>query len=114
MLLLSGDRVLRDYEVALGTNPTGPKRRNGDGRTPEGRYWLDSRSDRSDFHRSIISYPNEAISRSRGGIAPGGNVDPRTSQWWELGRRRAPRLRLDERLHRSDRRRDGRNLGARR
>jgi murein L,D-transpeptidase YafK len=77
LLLLRGDRVLRDYEIALGANPKGPKRRNGDGRTPEGRYRLDWRSARSGFHRAIhISYPNQsdlAFAR-RAGIAPGGGV----------------------------------------
>jgi murein L,D-transpeptidase YafK len=77
MLLLRGTRVLRDYEVALGRNPTGPKRRNGDGRTPEGRYVLDSRSEHSRFHRSIhISYPNASDLEfaRRAGIAPGDGV----------------------------------------
>ena len=60
LLLLRGDRVLRDYEVALGSSPTGPKRHRGDGRTPEGRYRIDSRVADSRFHRALhISYPNE-------------------------------------------------------
>jgi murein L,D-transpeptidase YafK len=77
MLLLRGDRVLRDYPISLGKNPTGPKRRQGDGRTPEGRYRLDARSQHSRFHRSIrISYPNESDLEfaRRAGIAPGGGV----------------------------------------
>ena len=32
------DRVMRSYRVALGKNPAGPKRAQGDGRTPEGLY----------------------------------------------------------------------------
>jgi murein L,D-transpeptidase YafK len=77
LLLLAGNRVLREYEVALGTNPTGPKRRNGDGRTPEGRYVIDSRLEESRFHRALhVSYPNEAdLAFARAaGIAPGGGV----------------------------------------
>jgi len=77
LLLLQGDRVLRDYEVALGKNPLGAKRRNGDGRTPEGRYLLDWRIEESRFYRAIhVSYPNEqdkAFARGAG-IAPGGGV----------------------------------------
>jgi murein L,D-transpeptidase YafK len=77
LLLLRGDRVLRDYEIALGKNPRGPKRRSGDGRTPEGRYVLDGRLEDSRFHRAIhISYPNEtdrAFAR-RAGIHPGEGV----------------------------------------
>jgi murein L,D-transpeptidase YafK len=77
MLLLRGDRVLRDYRVALGRNPSGPKRHQGDGRTPEGRYRLDSRSQHSGFHRAIhISYPNPADREfaRRAGLAPGDGV----------------------------------------
>src|SRR5262245_36700579 len=73
LLLLRGSRVLRDYTVALGPNPKGPKRRNGDGRTPEGRYWLDWRIEESRFHRAIhVSYPNE---RDRE-VARGSGVPP--------------------------------------
>jgi murein L,D-transpeptidase YafK len=77
MLLLRGDSVLRDYRIALGRSPSGPKQRHGDGRTPEGRYRLDSRSQHSGFHRAIhISYPNAADVEfaRRAGIAPGDGV----------------------------------------
>jgi murein L,D-transpeptidase YafK len=75
--LLRGDRVVRDYEVALGVNPKGPKRRNGDGRTPEGRYRLDWRIEESRFYRAIhVSYPNDQdleYARSAG-VSTGGGV----------------------------------------
>ena len=77
LLLLLKDRVLRDYEVSLGPHPTGPKRRNGDGRTPEGRYLLDTRLEDSRFYRAIhISYPNTGdLEFAHGaGIVPGGGV----------------------------------------
>ena len=77
LLLLRGDRVLRDYEVALGRNPQGPKRHHLDGRTPEGRYRIDARNQDSSFHRSLhISYPNEQDREfaRRAGLAPGDGV----------------------------------------
>ena len=49
LLLMRGDRVLRTFGVALGLSPTGPKRREGDFRTPEGNYRLSSRTPNSDF-----------------------------------------------------------------
>src|SRR2546427_6746210 len=59
LLLLRGDRVLRDYAISLGRSPDGPKRHYLDGRTPEGRYVLDARVEDSRFHRALhISYPN--------------------------------------------------------
>lgn len=61
MLLLRGDAVVREYAIALGKNPVGHKKEEGDGKTPEGRYILDWRNPESKFHRSIhISYPNDA------------------------------------------------------
>src|SRR5262249_46449029 len=77
LLLLHGDRVLRDYEVALGNQPVGPKRHYHDGRTPEGRYVLDARVVDSRFHRSLhISYPNaeDLAFAQTAGVDPGGNV----------------------------------------
>ena len=77
LLLLRGDRVLRDYAIALGRNPDGPKRHRLDARTPEGRYVIDSRVAESRFHRALhISYPNErdlAFARAAG-VAAGGSV----------------------------------------
>ena len=68
---------MKSYTVALGVEPVGPKTRQGDHKTPEGVYVLDSRNAHSRFHKSIhISYPN-AIDRreARGqGVSPGGDV----------------------------------------
>jgi murein L,D-transpeptidase YafK len=77
LLLLSGDRVIKSFRIALGRNPDGPKIRAGDGRTPEGHYVLDRRNPASRFHRSIhISYPAPVdIERSRAlHASPGGDI----------------------------------------
>ena len=75
--LLSHGRVIRSYKVALGGNPVGPKTRQGDHKTPEGTYVLDSRNAHSQFHKSIhISYPgprDRAAARAKG-VFPGGDV----------------------------------------
>jgi len=42
--LLSAGKVIRTYKVALGGDPVGPKTRQGDHKTPEGVYVLDSRN----------------------------------------------------------------------
>src|SRR5262245_29753162 len=52
LLLLRGPRVLREYEIALGRSPAGPKRNRRDARTPEGRYRIDARVADSRFHRA--------------------------------------------------------------
>ena len=57
--LLRDDQVLKSFDIALGLEPAGHKRREGDSRTPEGRYRLIERNTDSDFFLSIlISYPN--------------------------------------------------------
>jgi len=75
--LLKQGKVIKSYKVALGGNPVGPKTRQGDHKTPEGVYVLDSRNAHSQFHKSIhISYPNThdlAAARARG-VSPGGDV----------------------------------------
>jgi murein L,D-transpeptidase YafK len=59
--LLSGGATVRQYPIALGFNPQGHKRWEGDGRTPEGAYRIDWRNERSGFHLSLhIDYPRPA------------------------------------------------------
>jgi murein L,D-transpeptidase YafK len=77
LYLYKAGRVLREFDVSLGLVPTGPKQREGDFRTPEGKYMLDARNANSDFFLSIhVSYPNEA-DRTRAhtqGVDPGGQI----------------------------------------
>ena len=77
LYLMRGESVLRMYRVALGLNPTGHKEREGDFRTPEGRYLLTRRNPRSDYFLSIqVSYPNEADVKHarRNGWESGGSI----------------------------------------
>lgn len=92
MALMSGPTTLKRYRVSLGFEPEGHKTRSGDGRTPEGRYYIDRRNARSDYYLSLgISYPNETdVARARAlGVRPGGDIfihgGPRRSA--ERGRR---------------------------
>jgi tetratricopeptide (TPR) repeat protein len=77
LTLFSGSRVLKSYRIALGGNPNGPKEMQGDNRTPEGIYFIDSRNKDSLYHISLhISYPNER-DRKRArelGVSPGGDI----------------------------------------
>ena len=59
MELMHAGQVIKTYKIALGGEPVGPKTRQGDHRTPEGTYLIDSRNIHSQYHRSLhISYPN--------------------------------------------------------
>ena len=60
LYLLRDGQPFKSYRVALGLNPSGAKEREGDFRTPEGRYRLDGRNAASEFFLSIhLSYPSE-------------------------------------------------------
>lgn len=77
MYLLNNNDILKAYSVDLGFAPTGPKRFEGDGKTPEGTYLIDRRNPNSAFHLSLgISYPNArdiAFAKSQG-KKPGGDI----------------------------------------
>lgn len=70
-------QVLKTYKIALGPNAKGHKEREGDGRTPEGKYVIDSRKADSSFHRALhVSYPNQQdrMRARRLGVSPGGAI----------------------------------------
>jgi len=77
LTLFSKNKVIKAYKIALGGNPDGPKERQGDMKTPEGTYFIDSRNKNSQYHLSLhISYPNEKDKkRARElGVSPGGDI----------------------------------------
>jgi murein L,D-transpeptidase YafK len=77
LALLSQGKELRSYKVALGGEPVGPKTRQGDHRTPEGLYVLDSRNQNSHFYKAFhISYPNaqDIAAAKKLGVSPGGDI----------------------------------------
>jgi murein L,D-transpeptidase YafK len=53
------EKLAKTYHIALGNNPTGTKRKQGDGATPEGDYYITHKNGRSKFYLSLgVSYPN--------------------------------------------------------
>jgi murein L,D-transpeptidase YafK len=77
LYLLKGGTEFASFHVAFGAHPQGPKTRQGDGRTPEGRYVLDARNAHSSFYKSLhVSYPNAEDRRraERQRVSPGGDI----------------------------------------
>lgn len=77
LALLRGGRTLKTYRVSLGGAPEGHKRREGDERTPQGRYRLDYRNPNSAAHLALhVSYPDSAdVARAAAaGVPPGGMI----------------------------------------
>jgi|ERR1700722_4244317 murein L,D-transpeptidase YafK len=99
--LLSQGKVIRTYKVALGQGGLAPKQREGDARTPEGRYTIDSRNAASEYHLALhVSYPNQEDRKRAAsmGVPPGGAIMihglPKGKEWigsshrlydWTLG-----------------------------
>jgi murein L,D-transpeptidase YafK len=78
LTLFAGGRAIRTYRgIQLGDAPLGHKRFEGDERTPEGRYTIDTRNPASAYHLSLrVSYPNaadRAYAAARG-RSPGGEI----------------------------------------
>lgn len=77
MYLLSGNTALKVYDISLGNMPIGPKQFEGDGKTPEGMYFIDRRNPDSRYHLSIgVSYPNpnDTAFALAQGQRPGGDI----------------------------------------
>ena len=77
LTLIAKGKVLKTYRIALGGNPDGPKEKQGDLKTPEGLYMIDSRNRNSGFHLALrISYPNGKDKKKARelGVSPGGDI----------------------------------------
>jgi murein L,D-transpeptidase YafK len=77
LTLFSKGQVIKTYKVVLGGNTIGPKEREGDNKTPEGSYTIDSRNENSRYHLSLhVSYPNDKDwKRAKElGVSPGGDI----------------------------------------
>jgi len=75
--LLSDGEIFRTFKIALGIRPDGDKKKEGDFKTPEGKYRLDVRNPDSDYFLSIhVSYPSAADRREarQDGLDPGGSI----------------------------------------
>jgi hypothetical protein len=71
-------KILYEFPINLGNHPVGHKQKEGDGRTPEGSYFIDYNINskaayKLGFH---ISYPNpqDSLNAKKMGVKPGGDV----------------------------------------
>jgi murein L,D-transpeptidase YafK len=75
--LLQDGKIFKTFRIALGIMPVGDKEKEGDFKTPEGRYILDAKNPNSEFFLSIhISYPDASDRREAAeqGVDPGGAI----------------------------------------
>jgi murein L,D-transpeptidase YafK len=56
-----GGKLIKTFTMVLGFAPTGDKEVEGDGKTPEGEFYVFTKNDKSKFHLSLgLSYPSKA------------------------------------------------------
>lgn len=75
--VFTNGKELKSYRVALGRDPVGAKQQEGDNKTPEGIYTIDSRNPQSDFHLGLhISYPSDEdkARAARRGVSAGFDI----------------------------------------
>lgn len=57
--LFDGEELVRAFPVVLGFSPVGGKQLEGDGKTPEGEFYVCAKNPKSKYYRSLcISYPS--------------------------------------------------------
>ncbi|MFC3527969.1 murein L,D-transpeptidase family protein [Paracoccus mangrovi] len=77
LYLISGKSLLKKYDINLGKQPIGDKQYEGDGKTPEGVYFIDRFNPNSRYHLSVgISYPSarDVAEAASMGLRPGGDI----------------------------------------
>jgi murein L,D-transpeptidase YafK len=77
LTLFKNGKVIASYHVVFGGNPVGHKEQEGDERTPEGKYLLDSKNAKSSYYKSIhISYPNakDLANAKKKGVSAGSAI----------------------------------------
>ena len=57
--VFDGENLVKTYTIALGSTPEGDKYEEGDGKTPEGKFYVFVKNEKSKFYLSLgLSYPN--------------------------------------------------------
>jgi murein L,D-transpeptidase YafK len=77
MAVYRNGQIVREFFVSLGRGGLGPKRRQGDGRVPEGVYPITRHNPYSGYHRSLrIGYPTveQVTAAQEAGFSAGGDI----------------------------------------
>ena len=77
LYLLKKGKPFREYHIALGKKPEGPKVQEHDQKTPEGNYTLDYKNTHSSYYRAIhVDYPRpqDKARAKKLGVNPGGAI----------------------------------------
>jgi murein L,D-transpeptidase YafK len=70
LFVFDGERLIKSYRIALGFEPVGDKVCEGDGKTPEGEFYVAVKNPKSKYFLSLgLTYPN--LKHSANGLAAG-------------------------------------------
>lgn len=59
LYIFDGEKLVKIYKIVLGFKPVGDKEISGDGKTPEGDFYIFTKNDQSKFYLSLgVSYPS--------------------------------------------------------
>jgi len=78
-------KVVGSFPVSLGNHPVEDKEKLGDGKTPEGIFWISRKLCSPKYYRSLcISYPRpQDVARAKAkGVNPGGNITIHAQPKW--------------------------------
>ena len=77
LALYRNNSMLKAYRIRLGFSPKGHKLREGDGKTPEGKYYITHKNPHSKFYLSLgINFPNKSDKKRalKKGHNPGSDI----------------------------------------
>ena len=77
IVLLKNRKVVDVYKISLGFEPIGTKVKRGDGKTPEGKYYITHKNPNSKFYLSLgINFPNQSDKKRalQRGLNPGSDL----------------------------------------
>ena len=77
IVLLKNRKVVDVYKISLGFEPIGTKVKRGDGKTPEGKYYITHKNPNSKFYLSLgINFPNQSDKKRalQRGLNPGSDI----------------------------------------
>jgi len=68
--VFDGDKLIKTFKISLGFTPIGAKETEGDGKTPEGKFYIYTKNAKSKFYLSLgVSYPG--VSDADRGLSEG-------------------------------------------
>ena len=77
LALYRNSKIIKAYRIRLGFSPQGQKEKEGDGKTPEGKYYITHKNPNSKFYLSLgINFPNQSDKKRalQRGLNPGSDI----------------------------------------